>query len=95
MDPKEFLLWLASSAGSAAALSFIAERLPSFQKLDPGRKAAVHLGGSLAIALAAYGVLTYVPPETLKAITPVFQLVAGVVGAWIANQIAHKTDPAA
>lgn len=95
MDPREFLTWLASSAGAGAALSFIAERIPAFQKLKPEHKSLIHLAGSLLIALSAYAILTYVPPDVLVSLTPVFQVIAAVVGTWIANQVAHKADPAA
>lgn len=94
MDIKSFLIWLSSAGGAAAALSFIAERLPAFQKLTSGQKQAVHLGGSLAIALIAYAILTYVPPEMLEQIKPIFALVAAVVGSWITGQVAHAHDPA-
>lgn len=95
MDLQQFLIWLTTSAGYSGALSFIAERVPAFQKLSPTAKSWTHLGGSLAIALGAYAILTYVPPATLEAIKPIFLLVSGVVGSWIANQLAHGADPAA
>lgn len=95
MSVQEFFTFLASSAGATAALSFIAERIPAFQKLAPGSKSLYMLVGSLLIAGTAYAVLTYVPPETLAQIAPAFQLVYGIVGAWMANQIAHKADPSA
>lgn len=94
MSLNEFVVFLASSAGASAALSFIAERLPAFQKLTSQQKSAIMLFGSLAIALSAYGVLTYVPPETLDALQPIFQVIYGVVATWLANQFAHKADPA-
>ena len=95
MDLQEFLIWLTTSAGYSGALSFIAERLPSFQKLSPTAKSLIHLGGSLAIVLIAYAVLTYVPKEQLEAVKPIFLLVSTVVGSWVTNQLAHGADPAA
>ena len=93
MSVQEFFTFLASSAGATAALSFIAERYAPFQKLQSGTKSLYMLVGSLVIAGTAYVVLTYVPPETLAQITPAFQLAYGIVGTWIANQVAHKADP--
>lgn len=95
MSISDFLTFLASSAGASAALSFIAERIPAFQQLTAQQKGLTMLGGSLAIALAAYATLTYVPAETLAQLAPYFQIAYGVVGTWIANQLAHKQDPAA
>lgn len=95
MTLTDFLIWLGSAAGATAFLSFVAERLPAFQALSPQAKSYTMLGGSVVIALAAYAVLTYVPAETLAQLAPVFQVVYGVVAAWLANQFAHKADPAA
>ena len=95
MNLTDFLIWLGSSAGATAFLSFVAERLPAFQALSGTAKSYVMLAGSAAIALAAYFVLTLTPPDTLAQLTPIFQVVYGVVAAWLANQLAHKQDPAA
>lgn len=94
MTIVQFLTFLASAGGASAALSFIAERIPAFQKLTSPNKALIHLCGSLSIALTAYAVLTYVPAETLSQLAPYFQIAYGVVGTWIANQVAHTHDPA-
>lgn len=92
MSIQDFLVWLASAGGATATLAFIAERVPAFQKLTPDQKWYVHLAGSLVIALAAYAVLTYFPANTLVLLAPWFQIVYGVVFAWLANQVAHKVD---
>lgn len=95
MDLTQFLTWLGTAAGAAAALSFIAERIPAFQTLTAEVKGYIMLGGSAVLALGAYAVLTYVPPDTLAQLAPWFQVIYGVVAAWIANQVAHKADPKA
>jgi uncharacterized membrane protein len=95
MDLQEFLVWLTTSGGYAAALSFIAERWLWFQSLTPQQKSLFHLAGSLVIVLVAYAVLTYVPADALEAVKPVFLLVSTVIGAWMANQFTHGADPAA
>lgn len=94
MTITEFLVWLGSSAGATAFLSFVAERLPAFQDLSSTAKGYWMLGGSVAIALIAWAVLTYLPPEILAQLAPVFQIVYGAVASWIANQFAHQQDPA-
>jgi hypothetical protein len=95
MNVQEFLVWLTTSAGYSAAFSFVAERVPAFQKLSSQAKSIATFIGPLAIALSAYAILTYVPPETLEAVKPIFLLVSGVLGSWVANQLAHGADPAA
>lgn len=95
MDLTQFLTWLASAAGAAAALSFVAERVPAFQQLSADLKGYVMLAGSILLALAAYAVLTFVPADQLAQLAPWFQVLYGVVAAWIANQVAHKADPKA
>lgn len=94
MDLRDFFIWLASSAGAAAALSFIAERNSWFLKQSSSTKSYIQLGGSLVIALSAYAIVTYVPDTVMAALLPWFQIVAAVVGTWLANQLAHKGDPA-
>ncbi len=94
MTIDQFLTWLASAGGAPAAAAFVAERLPAFQQLPSGSKSLAMLGASLAIALAAYLVLTLTPAEQLAQIAPIFQVLYGVVGTWIAGQVAHSADPA-
>ncbi len=53
------------------------------------------LAGSVVLALGSWAALTYIPADTLAQLAPVFQVVYGVVAAWIANQLAHRGDPAA
>lgn len=95
MDLIPFLIWLTTAGGYSAALSFVAERNSAFQSLTPRKKSLVHLVGSLAIALAAYLVLTYAPAPALEHLKGPFMLVSGIAGSWIANQVAHGADPAA
>jgi len=92
MSIEQFLMFLAGAGGAAAAFAFIAERVPAFQAVPSHHKSLVVLAGSLVIALAAWSVLAYVPAATLDEIAPVFQIVYGVAGAWIASQVAHKAD---
>ncbi len=94
MSIHDFLLFMASAGGASAAFAFIAERVPAFQALPASRKSLVMLGGSLLIALLAWAVLTFIPAATLAQIAPAFQVAYGVVGTWIAGQIAHSADPA-
>ena len=95
MGLNEFLLYAATGVGASALLSFITERWPLFQTWSPEARAYFSLIGSVLIALGAWAVLTYVPPDTLEQLRTPFQIVAGVVVAWLGNQFAHANDPAA
>lgn len=94
MTLDQFLLWLASGGGASIALSFVLERIPAFTVLSPSTKSYIYLAGSATLALAAYTVLTYIPPSVLEEVAPFFAIVAGVFVSWYAGQAAHAVDPA-
>ena len=95
MDQTQFITWLASGGGAAVALAFLAERIPAFQKLAPAGRGYVILLGSVVLALLSYLYLTQASAELQAQLSGYFQVVYGVVAAWIASQVAHKQDPAA
>lgn len=94
MTIYDVLRYLMTAGGAAAALSFILERVEWFQGLSATNKSWVVLGGTLVIALGAKAILVYVPKEILDALAPWFEVVAGVVVAWVGTQLAHLADPA-
>lgn len=75
MTITDFLVWLAGG-GSALALAFILEYIPSFATLTATLKKWVFFGGCALISIAAYAVQTYVPVETINAIAPYFGILA-------------------
>lgn len=94
MTLQLFLVWVASSGGASILLSFVAERWPGWGGLNRELKEWIHLGGSVALALAAFAILTLTPPEILESAAPWFLVVYGVASTWVLNQLAHKADPA-
>ena len=94
MTINEFLIYAATAGGATALLSFLTERWPAFQTWTPSQRSYFSLGGSVALALAAWAILTFVPPDVLETLKAPFQVVAGVVIAWLANQFGHSADPA-
>ena len=95
MELSQFLIYVASGGGAAALVSFAGERLPWFQRQTARSKSYLMLSASVIVALGAWAVMTYVPAEVMAQVRVPFQLVAGVVSAWLANQFAHANDPAA
>lgn len=95
MDLTQFITWLASSAGASAVAAFLLERLPVFQAQPPARKPWIVYLVSVALALTAYAVQTYVPAEALAQLAPVFAIIAALTVPFVATQLAHANDPAA
>ena len=95
MELSQFLIYVASGGGAAALVSFAGERLPWFQRQTPRTKSYIMLGASVIVALGAWAVMTFFPAAVLAQMLVPFQIVAGVVSAWLGNQFAHANDPAA
>ena len=93
MNIYDFLIWLVAG-GSAVAVSWIAERVPQFQALEPGQKKWIQYGASVVIACAALAIQYYVPKEALEAAAPYFAIAAGLFGTFFVNQASHMIDPA-
>lgn len=91
----DFILWLTTSAGTSAVLSFLFERWAYFQAQSAKLKPWIMYGASLAVALAAYAVIVFVPADVIATLQPWFLIAAGVTVPFVATQIAHKNDPAA
>lgn len=94
MSIYDFLTWLASAGGAAAALAFVLERVDAWQTLSTNTKSWATLGGTIVVALASYAILRYVPKDVLDTLAPWFQIIAACVTAWLASQAAHAIDPA-
>jgi len=94
MTLAQFLVLLASGAGAAAVASFALERMDWFQSMTPEQKSNIVLAFSLAIALAAFAVIRYVPANVLQELAVWFQVVYSVIVVWLTTQIAHRIDPA-
>lgn len=92
MDLNEFLLWLASSAGSSAVASFILERITKYQSLAADVKQWVFFGVCLVLSVTSYLVLTYVPVEVLEAVKPYFGLIASTFISVFLGTAFHKLD---
>jgi hypothetical protein len=92
---QQFLASLAGGSGAAAALSYLSERFPPFQKLSPLAKWWTQLLGTIGLAVGAYAISVYTPTETLASLAPWFAVVVGAVVAFKVNQATHNIDPIA
>jgi hypothetical protein len=94
MSPQEFLQWLASGLGANVVVSFLVERWPWFQNLASDTKKFLSIVGTAVIALAAYGIMIYVPATFWASINPYWQIIVAVVGMFVGTQVFHKFDRA-
>jgi MFS family permease len=92
MTLSQFLAGLAGGSLAAAALSYLSERFPPFQKLEPQIKWWVQLVGTVLLAVAAYAVSVFVSVDTLNAMAPWFAVVVQAVVAFKVNQATHRAD---
>jgi uncharacterized membrane protein YfcA len=95
MTFQQFLASLAGGVGASALFSWISERVPAFQKLEPQVKWWFELIGTVVIALGAYTVSTFVSTETLNALAPWFGVIALAYASFKSNQLAHRLDSGA
>jgi hypothetical protein len=91
----KFLQYLGTTAGLGAAIAFLTERVPGFQRLS--KKAKATLVGTLCIVLplGTWAVLRFVPGDVFTRWDPVFQQVVvgmSVLLAWLSSQAAHWVD---
>lgn len=87
------LIWLATGGGAVIVLSWVSERIPAFQALQPQTRWWIQLIGSVVLAIGAKVLILNLPQSTLDAVAPYFETVAGIVLLFVANQVAHTLDP--
>jgi len=76
MDLQQFLAWLASGTGASIAATWLFARWGWYNGLEESmRKFLLAITVSL-IGLAAYGVVLFVPIETIQMLSPYFAIVA-------------------
>ena len=95
---RAFCLWLGSSGGIIAILSFLAERCAWFQNLAPKTKQALFFGASVLlpqISLVALDLLAIVPAEAMGKLETHFQAIMTsvvVIGTLLFSEAAHAVD---
>lgn len=87
---SELLSWIIYSGGAILAASWLLERISGFQAQSPENKRWIAMAASVAIALAAYAILTYVPAQILAQINPWLTVAAGTIVLYSGGQIYHK-----
>lgn len=95
-DPADLaavLAYLAAGGAAAivaAALSWLAERLPAFGDLPPLTKWMIQVGASAALGLGAWYLVTY-QPALIEQMAPVFRALVLAVTPVLANQLWHAS----
>lgn len=87
---SELLSWIIYSGGAILAASWVLERIRGFQAQSPENKRWIAMATSVAIALAAYAILTYVPAQILAQIDPWLIVVWGTIILYSGGQVYHK-----
>lgn len=75
---------------AAALVSLLGEKSVRFQLWPYWSKVAFQFGVSAAIGIAAWAAVTYVPPDTLRAVAPLWQIVFFSALPVLSNQLWHK-----
>jgi hypothetical protein len=86
----DLLSWLIYSGGAILVASWVLARIPSFEVLASETKRLINMGVSVVLALGAYAIITYVPAATFAMLNPWFQIVAGIVVLYSAQQTVHQ-----
>ena len=94
MEIKDFLNWLLAGGGVTIAGSWIAERVPQFQALEPDKKEYVFFGFVSLAWIVTYLFLNYVPTSFIDSIAPFFLGVSGLFISIVVGKMFHKADKA-
>lgn len=89
---QEFLIWLSGGLGSSLVISYFAERIERFRKLDLDIKKLYKTIWASALAVISYVVYTYVPVDFWTLISPYWQVVLGVILVNYGVEIFHLFD---
>jgi len=87
---SELLQWVVYSGGGIIVASWALERIKRFQAATAENKRLIAMASSVAVSLAGYAILTYVPAATLALINPWLTVAAGTVVLYSGGQIVHQ-----
>jgi hypothetical protein len=89
-DLQGLFNWMIYSGGAILVASWALERITAFQAQLPEVKKTISMVVSAVLAVMAYAVITYVPPNVFEAINPWFQVVLGTVILYGGSQVVHR-----
>jgi hypothetical protein len=89
MEINDFLVYL-SGVGVIVAVSWLWEFFGWFPNAEPKSKKLILFGISVAVALSAYAVKTYVPVDVINQIAPFFGIVALIFVNLFAGEGFHQ-----
>ena len=89
---REFLIWLSGGLGASTVFSYLAERWSWFQLQSPDNKKLYKTVGASLLALASFGMYTYVPTEFWMSLDPFWKVVLGVIAVNYGVEVFHWFD---
>lgn len=96
MDLAAFLSWLLTAGGAlflGAGISFVAEKLPAFQRIPTEYKFPTVTAATIISALIIRVAVVITPPHIITAIQPYWQTAIVALLALIGSQVTHKKFP--
>lgn len=87
---SELLQWVVYSGGGIIVASWVLERVKKFQAATAENKRLIAMAASVAVSLAGYAILTYVPPATLAMLNPWLTVASGTIILYSGGQIVHQ-----
>ena len=92
MSVTDLLTWLFGGLGASLVVSYIFERWNWFQRQSFDLKKLLTTISASVLAILAFIVFTYVPPEFWVSISPYWQIIVAIVTTNYGTQVFHKYD---
>lgn len=86
---QDLLSWVIYSGGAILFASWLLDKIPAFGSFSPALKRLVNQAVSVVLALAAYAIITYVPPEVFALLNPWFTVAFGTILLYGGQQVIH------
>lgn len=93
-DVASLLKWLVYGGGAILFVSWLLDQIPAFGKLSEKAKYWINMVLVIAVGLAAYALLTYLPASYFALADPWFLVVAGLIVLYNGQQLVHRVTRA-
>jgi len=92
-DLAAFLSWLLTASGAlflGAGISFLAEKIPAFQRIPKSYKFPTIIAATMASSLIAQVLTVITPPHMITAIQPYWRTAVMALLALVSSQVTHQ-----